>query len=128
MDFIGTECVKPQIVRIQLDDHPCRLEAAKVAVRVHQVIGRRGTGGSGIQQVFFSEDGGRSWRDTTLGQDLGKYSFREWTTIFTPKAAGKFTLKVKAISRNGQSQPEQPLWNPAGYMRNVIESVTIHAV
>ncbi|MDB6066726.1 MAG: oxidase [Pedosphaera sp.] len=84
-------------------------------------------GGSGIQQVLFSEDGGRNWREASLGQDLGRYSFREWTIPFTPARAGSFDLKVKAINRSGQSQPLEPRWNPAGYMRNVIETVHVNA-
>ncbi|MDB6122165.1 MAG: oxidase [Pedosphaera sp.] len=84
-------------------------------------------GGYGIQEVLFSEDGGRNWREADLGKDLGKYSFREWTIPFTPKRTGNFELKVKATNRIGQSQPIEPLWNPAGYMRNVIETVKVVA-
>ena len=84
-------------------------------------------GGAGIREVSFSEDGGRTWRETNLGKDLGKYSFREWTANFTPKKAGDFTLKVKATNRIGQSQPLDPLWNPPGYMRNMVETVRVNA-
>jgi len=84
-------------------------------------------GGYGIEHVMFSEDGGRNWRETKLGKDLGKYSFREWTIPFTPKQTGVFDLKVKATNRIGQTQPLEPLWNPAGYMRNVIETVKVEA-
>ncbi len=80
-------------------------------------------GGSGIAEVLFSADGGRNWRSAMLGQDLGKYSFREWTIAFTPAQAGAAELKVRATNRIGESQPLEPLWNPAGYMRNVVESV-----
>jgi DMSO/TMAO reductase YedYZ molybdopterin-dependent catalytic subunit len=84
-------------------------------------------GGYGISEVLFSDDGGRSWRETGLGKDLGKYSFREWTFAYTPQRAGALELKVKATNRIGQSQPAEPLWNPAGYMRNVIETVRVTA-
>lgn len=84
-------------------------------------------GGKGIKQVEFSEDGGRSWRKAKLGKDWGNYSFREWTIPFTAKLAGAFDLKVKATNRAGQTQPMEPLWNPAGYMRNVVETVHVTA-
>jgi len=84
-------------------------------------------GGYGITEVLFSEDGGKNWREAQLGKDLGKYSFREWTIPFMPKAAGSYELKVKATNRMGQSQPREALWNPAGYMRNVIETVRVSA-
>jgi DMSO/TMAO reductase YedYZ molybdopterin-dependent catalytic subunit len=82
-------------------------------------------GGYGITEVLFSSDGGRTWREAELGNDLGKYSFREWTIPFRPAKAGAYEMKVKATNRIGQSQPKEPLWNPAGYMRNVIETVRV---
>ena len=85
-------------------------------------------GGYGIVSVRFSSDGGRTWREAALGDDLGKYSFREWKCEFTPRAAGNYVLQASATNRIGQSQPLMPLWNPAGYMRNVIESVRVTAV
>jgi len=85
-------------------------------------------GGYGIAEVLFSEDAGKSWRETQLGKDLGKYSFREWTAAFTPQNAGAYELKVKATNRIGQSQPLAPLWNPPGYMRNVVETMRVIAV
>jgi sulfite dehydrogenase len=84
-------------------------------------------GGHGIQQVLFSEDGGRNWRAAELSKDLGKYSFRGWQINFTPTRAGAFELKAKATNRLGQSQPLEALWNPAGYMRNVVETVRVTA-
>jgi len=83
-------------------------------------------GGHGITDVILSADGGRTWTATRLGTDLGRYSFREWqTTVKLP--AGTHELKVRAVNRIGQSQPLEPLWNPAGYMRNVIETTRIVA-
>ena len=92
-----------------------------------QVRGIAFDGGYGIREVLFSEDDGQTWRAATLGQDLGKYSFREWTIPFTPQKPGDYKLRVKATNRLGQSQPMEPLWNPSGYMRNVVETVTISA-
>jgi hypothetical protein len=84
-------------------------------------------GGYGIAGVRFSDDGGQTWREATLGKDLGKYAFREWTIPFAAMRAGTYELKVCAFNRIGQSQPSEPLWNPPGYMRNVIETVRVTA-
>ena len=84
-------------------------------------------GGYGIDSVRFSEDGGTSWTEATLGKDHGRYSFREWTCLFTPGKPGAYVLKVCASNRLGQTQPKSALWNPSGYMRNVIESVRVSA-
>ena len=85
-------------------------------------------GGSGIREVLFSSDGGRVWAEAELGRDLGNYSFREWTIAFTPSAPGALELKCRAINRLGDSQPMEPKWNPAGYMRNVVETVKVRVV
>jgi DMSO/TMAO reductase YedYZ molybdopterin-dependent catalytic subunit len=98
-------------------------------VRAGQPITVRGIafdGGQGISDVAFSTDGGRTWRDTKLGKDLGRYSFREFTFGFAPQA-GSYDLRTRAWSRSGQSQPMEASWQPAGYMRNVVESVKITA-
>jgi sulfite dehydrogenase (cytochrome) subunit A len=83
-------------------------------------------GGTGIKEVAVSTDDGKSWTPAKLGQDLGKYSFREWQLPVT-LTAGKHALRVRATSNGGQMQPMKPLWNPAGYLRNVVETVTVTA-
>ncbi len=81
--------------------------------------------GHGIREVAFSSDGGRSWRVAELGADLGRYSFREWRIPFKPAERGAHTLMARALNRIGESQPLEPLWNPAGYLRNVVEAVRV---
>ena len=83
-------------------------------------------GGQGVREVAYSTDGGQSWREAKLGQELGRYSFREFTFGFTPER-GSYDLRVRAWNRSGQSQPMEALWNPSGYMRNVVESVKVVA-
>lgn len=82
-------------------------------------------GGYGITDVAVSRDGGKTWRQATLGRDQGRYSFREWTFRLTAPRSGDLELKVRATNRIGQTQPLEPLWNPAGYMRNVVETVRV---
>ncbi len=81
-------------------------------------------GGQGIREVAYSLDGGQSWREAKLGQELSRYSFREFTFAVTP-AKGDMDIRVRAWNRSGQSQPMEALWQPAGYMRNVVESVKV---
>ena len=82
-------------------------------------------GGEGIGDVMFSPDGGKTWLQTQLGENLGRFSFREWKIAWKPAARGAAILQSRAINRIGQTQPTEPLWNPAGYMRNVVESVGV---
>ncbi len=99
-----------------------RLSAGKAST----VRGIAFDGGQGIREVAYSIDGGQSWRAARLGADMGRYSFREFTFGFTPEK-GSHDLRVRAWNRSGQSQPMDALWQPAGYMRNVVESVKITA-
>lgn len=81
-------------------------------------------GSGGIARVLVSPDDGASWREARLGEDLGRYSFREWK-IALPLAKGRQRIKVRAAAPDGETQPLDPLWQPSGYMRNVVETVTL---
>jgi len=85
-------------------------------------------GGYGISEVQISADGGATWRRAQLGADLGRYSFREWSAVWTPPAPTSYRLMVRAFNGIGESQGTLPLWNPAGYLRNVVEQVDVQAV
>ncbi|WP_313515451.1 molybdopterin-dependent oxidoreductase [Pseudomonas sp.] len=103
-------------------------DGAQVPVgRATQVRGIAFDGGYGITAVEFSADDGASWQKAQLGKDLGRYSFREWTASFTPPRQGDYALKVRALNRIGQQQPLQAQWNPAGYLRNVVETTRVVA-
>ncbi len=82
--------------------------------------------GSGIKQVQVSTDGGQSWADAKLGEDMGKYSFRGWEAPVA-LAAGSHVLKVRAVANSGETQPVEQPWNPAGYLRNLIETTKVTA-
>jgi DMSO/TMAO reductase YedYZ molybdopterin-dependent catalytic subunit len=103
-------------------------ENTKVAANVSfEVKGVAFDGGHGVEAVLLSADDGASWIATRLGEDLGRYSFREWRSELSLRP-GVHHLKCRAVNRDGQSQPMAPLWNHAGYMRNVVETVRIEAV
>ena len=84
-------------------------------------------GDSGVKGVDFSADDGKTWHAAHLGKDEGKYSFRRWETRFTPAAQGNYTLMVRCTNTSGEAQPAQANWNPAGFMRNIIESTPVSA-
>src|SRR5262249_49568882 len=102
------------------------LDGAKVKTGAQTLRGIAFDGGSGIKQVDVSIDDGKTWQPAKLGQDLGKYSFREWTLPVT-LTAGAHVLKVRATANDGKVQPDKALWNPAGYLRNVVESTNVTA-
>lgn len=81
--------------------------------------------GAGLKMVEVSVDGGSTWREATLGADLGRYSFREWRLPVQFAAKGRALLMVRAANRSGEVQPMQADWNPAGYRRHVVESYAV---
>jgi len=85
-------------------------------------------GDCGVASVDLSIDRGQSWHQTQLGKDEGKYGFRQWQTHITLPAPGEYSVLIRCTNRNGIAQPDTPNWNPAGFMRNVMESIDIIAV
>jgi DMSO/TMAO reductase YedYZ molybdopterin-dependent catalytic subunit len=84
-------------------------------------------GDAGVGRVDVSLDSGKTWQPAQLGSDEGKYSFRQWQTDFTPAGHREQTVMVRCTNTNGITQPSKPVWNPAGFMQNVIESISITA-
>ncbi len=89
------------------------------------IMGIAFSGGYSIRDVIVSTDNGKTWNETKLGKDLGKYAWIQWTYPWHPKKVGKYTLMVRATNSIGQSQPFEPLWNPAGFMRNNVEKIEV---
>ncbi len=83
------------------------------------------SGNGKVVKVELSDDGGKNWRQATLGDDHGPYSFRTWHTQWTPRSPGKVALAVRATDAQGNVQPDHGLWNPGGYLWNKIERQTL---
>ena len=63
----------------------------------------------------------KSWIDAQLGEDHGPYSFRTWSYIWTPAKPGRYFVHARAADAKGNIQPDEPVWNPGGYLWNRIE-------
>lgn len=74
-----------------------------------------------VTRVEISDDGGTTWAPAKLGEDLGAYSFRTWDASWTAKSPGRYSLAVRATDEKGNTQPDEPVWNPGGYLWNRIE-------
>jgi hypothetical protein len=84
-------------------------------------------GDTGLAKVLFSADADASWQEARLGQDHGKYSFRQWEAPLRLASPGPRKLMIKAVNAAGSAQPDKANWNPGGFMRNMIESVSVQA-
>jgi len=93
-----------------------------------EVNGIAWDGGYGIRGVEVSVDDGRTWQSAQLGENQGKYSFRPWQFICSPRAAGRMSLMARASNTQGTSQPSELIFNGAGYHNNVVQKIMIDIV
>ncbi|HIP19113.1 molybdopterin-dependent oxidoreductase [Sulfurovum sp. ST-21] len=87
--------------------------------------------GHGIQDVFISIDGGKTWDKAILDSGkLGRYAYRAFRYPFKPMGYGKLTIMAKAVNKIGQEQPfaEDVKWNHGGYKFNGIDKVTVEVI
>jgi sulfite dehydrogenase (cytochrome) subunit A len=94
----------------------------------NQTIDVRGIawdGGFGIATVEVSQDGGKSWRPSQLGADLGRFAWRQWRYIVPAARPGQYAVMAKATNRIGASQTFELNFNPAGYHNNVVQRIDI---
>jgi sulfite dehydrogenase len=98
--------------------------AAKSSLKVNQLAEIKGiafSGGYSIKEVIVSIDGGKTWHEAKLGRDLGRYSWIQFSYPWRPAKPGKYTLMAKATNSIGESQPFEGLWNPSGYLWNMVQ-------
>ncbi|TLZ15413.1 MAG: oxidase, partial [Gammaproteobacteria bacterium] len=90
-----------------------------------ELAGKAWDGGTGIEGVEVSADGGQSWRDATLQRDLGRFAWREFRFVLDTSRAGRLDVAVRARSRNGAKQPDKLTPNPSGYHDNIVQTVSL---
>jgi sulfite oxidase len=72
-----------------------------------------------VVRVDISPDGGRSWHQATLADEVSPWSWRRWHATL-PLPPGPAEVIVRAWDSAGSVQPESAaqLWNPKGYANN----------
>ena len=99
--------------------------AGRVEVRGYAFAG----GERHVARVDVSLDGGASWRQAELLDDLGRWAWRQWRATLD-LAPGEHEIVVRAWDSSAATQPEDEaaLWNPKGYVNNARPRVRISAV
>jgi sulfite oxidase len=99
--------------------------AGPVEVRGYAFAG----GERSVARVDVSLDGGASWSQAELLDDLGRWAWRHWriTLNLTP---GEHEIVVRAWDSSAATQPEDEaaLWNPKGYVNNARPRVRVRAL
>jgi sulfite oxidase len=82
-----------------------------------------------IARVDVSTDGGDSWSEARLLDDLGRWAWRQWEATLE-LAAGEHEILVRAWDSSAATQPEhaRAMWNPKGYVNNACPRIRLHAV
>ncbi len=86
-----------------------------------------GQKGCSISKVEISTDGGKSWIDATLGEQVGEFCWQLWTATF-PILNPEADVFVRATDSLGNSMPESVPWNPKGYLYNAWHRVPLRGM
>jgi sulfite oxidase len=101
----------------------------EVAAGAVEVRGYAFAGGERyVARVDVSADGGATWSQAELLEDLGPWAWRHWR-LTVDLAPGEHEIVVRAWDSSAATQPEDEaaLWNPKGYVNNARPRVRIHA-
>jgi sulfite oxidase len=99
--------------------------AGPVGVRGYAFAG----GERHVARVDVSVDGGASWSQAELLEDLGQWAWRQWR-MTVDLAPGEHEILVRAWDSSAATQPEEhaTLWNPKGYVNNARPRVRVRVV
>ena len=89
-----------------------------------ELMGRAWAGRLGISQVEVSVDGGSTWAQAGLGEQVSPYAWREWSFAWEARP-GKCTLSVRATDSQGNTQPLAQEWNFHGMGNNTVQRVDV---
>jgi sulfite oxidase len=81
-----------------------------------------------VARVDVSLDGGATWSQAELLDDLGRWAWRHWR-ITVDLAPGEHEVLVRAWDSSAATQPEDEaaLWNPKGYVNNARPRARVRA-
>lgn len=90
----------------------------------HELVGVAFSGEAGIDRVELTFDGGKSWTLARLDGPATPYGFRVFRHAWNAEP-GSYEIACRATDATGATQPDVPVWNPAGYLYNAIDRVKV---
>jgi DMSO/TMAO reductase YedYZ molybdopterin-dependent catalytic subunit len=91
-----------------------------IAPGSHELVGVAFSGEAQIAKVEVTVDGGATWQPAKLDPHDTKYGFRLFRRAWDAKP-GKVRIGSRATDSAGAVQPDEPVWNPSGYLHNAID-------
>jgi DMSO/TMAO reductase YedYZ molybdopterin-dependent catalytic subunit len=89
------------------------------------IEGRAWSGRGAIERVEFSSDGGASWSEAELENEVSPYAWRGWTITWDATRTGGYELCVRAADSSGNMQPLEQNWNFEGVQNNAVQRVHV---
>lgn len=99
-------------------------EGGRLKAGPREIVGVAFSGEAGVDKVEVSVDGGASWAAAALEGPSTPYGFRVFRLPWKAEP-GSHTVLSRATDTAGAVQPEQPVWNPGGYLYNAIDRVAV---
>ena len=129
--------IKPgEAVKVE-DTHPATVlnvksliasprDGATVKAGNLRVQGTAWAGESAVSKIEISTDSGATWHPAQLDRERSHYAWRLWTYPWRALKPGAYTIMSRATDSEGRVQPNSILWNPSGYLINVIDHIQVH--
>ncbi len=94
-----------------------------------ELTGRAWSGLGRVTGVEVSTDGGDTWREAEVREDLdSRHAWVGWRFAWDASEPGEHTLLCRARDSAGNTQPDEPPWNVGGYVNNGAQRVTVRVV
>jgi sulfane dehydrogenase subunit SoxC len=87
--------------------------------------GRAWSGRGAVVSVELSSDGGGTWDEARLHDEISPYAWRGWDFTWDATRPGEYELCVRATDAAGNVQPLEPRWNFEGVQNNAVQRVRV---
>lgn len=101
------------------------LDGATIKPGALSVAGFAWAGEDDIKGVEVSADSGATWQPARLVGEQARYAWRRFEAAIALTKPESYLIMARATDSKGRRQPEQPHWNPSGYLWNVPDRVRV---
>jgi DMSO/TMAO reductase YedYZ molybdopterin-dependent catalytic subunit len=114
---LGPMAVKSEIIRPQA--------GAVLGPGTNRIFGVAWAGEEPVDRVEVSTDGGESWNPAELIGMRAPYCWTLWGYLWEVANPGRYTLRVRATSATGRTQPEQHDLLNGGYVIQMVRPIAV---
>ncbi len=102
--------------------------AADAALRIGEKVrlgGHAWAGEERVAKVLVSTDYGQRWTEAKLSPPPTRFAWSRWEAEATFTRKGYYEVWAQAFDDRGNAQPFRSVWNPQGYLNNLIHRVPV---